>query len=89
MPSKTELEINPKKRITHLFFQNFHATVEFFFLKFRIYFWVNSLILGAIEVRFLGFDLDQSHYLELRGTELQARPKGRIIHYLSHILRPL
>ena len=44
---KTQLEINPNRRITRLFQQTFRATIEFFNDKFRKYFWVNSLTLRS------------------------------------------
>ena len=44
---KAPLEITRKRRITQLYHANFPATVEFFNVRFHIYFWDNSLILIA------------------------------------------
>ena len=46
-PNKYPLEINRKRRITQLYHANFQATVEFFNVRFHIYFWDHSLILIA------------------------------------------
>ena len=46
-PHKAPLEINRKRRITQLYHANFQATVEFFNVRFHIYFWDNSIILIA------------------------------------------
>ena len=41
-----QVEINPKRVVTHLIQQHFQGTVEFFKDRFHLYFSVNSLILA-------------------------------------------
>ena len=54
---KVQLEINPKRGVTHLIHQDFHRTVEFFKDRFHLYFWVNSLILGDSKATIEAFEL--------------------------------
>ena len=57
MPPKVQLEINPKRGVTHLIQQHFQGTVEFFKDRFHLYFWVNTLILADSKVTIEAFQL--------------------------------
>ena len=52
-----QLEINPKRGVTHLIQQHFQGSVEFFKDRFHLYFWVNSLIFGDSIVTIEAFEL--------------------------------
>ena len=57
MPPKVQLEINPKRGVTHLIHQHFQGTVEFCKDSFHLYFWVNPLILGDSKFIIEAFEL--------------------------------
>ena len=52
-----QLEINPKRGVTHLMKQHFQGTVEFFKDRFHLYFWVYTLILAYSKVTIVAFEL--------------------------------
>ena len=57
MHPNVQLEINPKRGVTHLIHQHFPGTVEFCKDRFHLYFWVNSLILGDSKATIEAFEL--------------------------------
>ena len=57
MHPKVQLEINPKRGVTHFIHQHFQGSAEFCKNRFHLYFWVNSLILGDSKDNIEAFEL--------------------------------